>query len=99
MSVVVGPDLPVVVHREKYVLAEGAHRAQSINRWRSVEAPMCQECVSGRRCCGGACVMVTEESVVDLACDKPLETADDVLLAQALRCASRDVIHRGLVPA
>ena len=45
-----------------------------------VEAPMCQEWVSGRRR-GSARVMVTEQRVVDLPCHKALETADDVLLA------------------
>ena len=60
-----------------------------------VEAPMCQESVSGCRA-GGARVMVTEQRVVDLACHEAREAADDVLFAQTLRGASRDVIQRGL---
>jgi hypothetical protein len=43
--------------------------------------------------------VIIDEGTVDLAGDKPLETADDVLFTQALSRASTDVIERGLMSA
>src|SRR5438094_1854369 len=43
--------------------------------------------------------VVGEERMVDLARDEALQAADDVLLAQALCCASCHIVHRGLMPA
>lgn len=69
---------------------------------RGVDAPICQECrggVSGGLGEGGPRPVVVDERVVDLACDKALQTADDVLLREALRAAAGDVIDGRLVPA
>jgi len=46
-----------------------------------MDAPICQECrvfVSGGCGEGVAGVVVSHQSVIDLACDEPFEAADDV---------------------
>ncbi len=64
-----------------------------------VDAPMCQESRSGGGVRRGADMMIMEERVVDLSCDKALQAADNVLLAQTLSRAAGDVGHRRFMPA